>query len=41
MSEVTDEDLSKRKMGGLIGLQVHVMPKMKVEYRDIYLKTLK
>lgn len=41
MSEVTDEDLSKRKMSGLIGLQVHVMPKMRVEYRDIYLKTLK
>ena len=41
MSEVTDEDPVKRKMRGLIGLQVHVMPKMKVEYRDIYLKKLK
>jgi hypothetical protein len=41
MSEVTDEDTSKRKMNGLIGLQVHVAPKMKVEYREIYLKKLK
>jgi hypothetical protein len=41
MSETTDEDASKRKMSGLIGLQVHVMPKMKVEYREIYLKKLK
>jgi hypothetical protein len=41
MSETTDEDASKRKMSGLIGLQVHVMPKMTVEYREIYLKKLK
>ena len=41
MSETTDEDATKRKMSGLIGLQVHVMPKMKVEYREIYLKKLK
>jgi hypothetical protein len=41
MSETTDEDTSKRKISGLIGLQVHVMPKMKVEYREIYLKKLK
>ena len=30
MSETTDEDLVKRKFTGLIGLQVHVMAKMKV-----------
>jgi hypothetical protein len=41
MSETTDEDASKRKMSGLIGLQVHVMPKMTVEYRELYLKKLK
>lgn len=41
MSETTDEDATKRKMTGLIGLQVHVMPKMTVEYREIYLKTIK
>ena len=40
MSDVTDEDLVKRKMIGLLGLQVHVMPTMKVEYRDLYIKLL-
>ena len=40
MSDVTDEDLVKRKMKGLIGLQVHVMATMKVEYRDLYIKQL-
>jgi len=40
MSDVTDEDLVKRKMKGLLGLQVHVMPTMKVEYRDLYIKML-
>jgi hypothetical protein len=41
MSETTDEDATKRKPTGLIGLQVHVAPKMKVEYKDIYLKTIR
>jgi hypothetical protein len=41
MSDVTDQDATKRKMSGLIGLQLHVMPRMKVEYREIFLKTLK
>lgn len=41
MSETTDEDQVKRKLNGLIGLQVHVMAKMKVEYRNIYLKKIK
>jgi hypothetical protein len=41
MSDVTDEDLVKRKMLGLLGLQVHVMPFMKVEYRNLFLKQLK
>jgi len=40
MSETTDEDTVKRKFTGLIGLQVHVMAKMKVEYKDIYLKKI-
>ena len=40
MSDVTDEDLVKRKMKGLLGLQVHVMATMKVEYRDLYIKQL-
>lgn len=38
MSETTDEDTKKQKFGGLLGLQVHVMKSMKVEYRKIYLK---
>jgi len=40
MCDVTDNDTTNRKMKGLIGLQVHVMPVMKVEYRNIRLKTL-
>lgn len=38
MCDVTDNDTANRKMKGLIGLQVHVMPEMKVEYRNIRLK---
>lgn len=40
MSDVTDNDTANRKMKGLIGVQVHVGPPMKVEYRNIRLKTL-
>ena len=40
MSEVTDEDAKNRKYNGVLGLQVHVMPKMKVEYRKLMLKQL-
>jgi hypothetical protein len=39
MSEVTDNDASKMKTKGLLGLQAHVGLPMKVEYREIYLKT--
>ncbi len=38
MSDVTDDDKVNRKMSGLIGVQVHVGPPMKVEYRNIRLK---
>ncbi|TKK71858.1 DUF1080 domain-containing protein [Ilyomonas limi] len=38
MCDVTDNDTTNRKMKGLLGLQVHVMPTMKVEYRNIRLK---
>ncbi len=34
MSEVTDEDTAHRKSRGLLGVQVHVGPPMKVEYRN-------
>ncbi len=37
MSEVTDEDQQNRAMEGLLGLQIHRGPPMKVEYRNIKL----
>jgi hypothetical protein len=40
MSEVLDEDPEKRTMSGLLGVQVHVGPPMKIEFRNILLKTL-
>ncbi|MEO7393662.1 MAG: DUF1080 domain-containing protein [Chitinophagaceae bacterium] len=40
MSEAVDEDTAISKSSGLLGMQVHVMPKMKVEYRNILLKKL-
>ena len=41
MSDVTDDDARNRRMRGLIGVQVHVGPPMKVEYRDFRLKRLR
>ena len=41
MSDVTDKDLINGMSKGLIGVQVHVGPPMKVEYRNIRLKNLK
>lgn len=38
MSDVTDNDTINRKMSGLLGVQVHVGPPMKVEYRNFRLK---
>lgn len=40
MSDVTDEDTVNRSMEGLLGVQVHVGPPMKVQYRDLLLKKL-
>lgn len=40
MSVVIDDDPAKARTDGLIGVQVHVGPPMKVEYRNIRLKTL-
>lgn len=40
MSEVRDEDPDKRRMKGLIGVQVHVGPPMKIEFRKMFLKRL-
>jgi hypothetical protein len=41
MSDVTDNDTLHRSFSGLIGVQVHVGPPMKVEYRDIRIKEFK
>lgn len=38
MSDVTDNDPVNGKANGLIGVQVHVGPPMKVEYRNIMIK---
>jgi len=40
MSDVTDNDSVNRKMKGFLGVQVHVGPPMKVEFRNIMLKNL-
>lgn len=40
MSEVRDEDPEKRSLKGLLGVQVHTGPPMKIEFRNIRLKRL-
>jgi hypothetical protein len=40
MSVVVDDDPAHRKFDGLLGVQVHVGPPMKVEYRNFRLKKL-
>lgn len=40
MSDVTDNDSINRRASGMLGVQVHVGPPMKVEYRNILLKRL-
>ena len=40
MAIVTDDDPKGRAMKGLIGLQIHTGPPMKIEFRNIYLKKL-
>lgn len=38
MSDVTDKDTVNGKLKGLLGVQVHVGPPMKVEYKNIRIK---
>ena len=38
--EVIDLDEKGRKLEGILGMQVHVGPKMTVEFKDLYLKKL-
>ena len=40
MSVVIDEDTANRKFDGLLGVQVHVGPPMKIEYRNFRLKNM-
>ena len=40
MCELIDDDVNERRMEGLLGVQVHVGPPMKVEYRNVRLKRL-
>jgi len=40
MSEVTDNDPAGLKMDGLIGVQVHQGPPMKIEFKDFMIKIL-
>lgn len=40
-SVVTDEDKAERRAKGILALQIHVGPPMKVQFRNIKLKTLK
>jgi len=40
LSVVIDEDVKNRKFDGLLGVQVHVGPPMKVEYRNFRLKPI-
>lgn len=40
MSDVTDNDTVNRRFDGLLGVQVHVGPPMKVEYRNFQLRAL-
>lgn len=40
MSDVTDEDAINRKLTGLLGVQVHVGPPMKVQYKNLRIKHL-
>jgi Domain of Unknown Function (DUF1080) len=40
MSDVTDNDTTNRKLSGSVGVQVHVGPPMKIEYRNFRIKNL-
>ena len=41
MSDVTDKDTVNRRFTGLLGVQVHVGPPMRIAYRNFLLKKLK
>ena len=41
MSEVRDDDAEKRRLSGLLGVQVHVGPPMKIEFKNIRVKRMR
>ena len=38
--DVIDLDEKNRRLAGVLGMQVHVGPPMRIQYRDIFLKKL-
>jgi hypothetical protein len=40
MSIVIDDDKANRRLEGYLGMQIHVGPPMKAEFRNIRIKTL-
>ena len=40
MSTAIDDDTENRRLDGLLGVQVHVGPPMKIEYRNFRIKVL-
>jgi hypothetical protein len=40
MSVIIDDDPGNRRLDGLLGMQVHTGPPMKVEFRNVRLKRL-
>ena len=40
MSDVTDNDLNYQRKDGFLGVQVHVGPPMKIEYKNMRIKTI-
>ena len=41
MAEVRDDDAEKRRLSGLLGVQVHVGPPMKIEFKNIRVKRMR
>jgi hypothetical protein len=41
MCQITDHDASTGGKGGIIALQMHPGPPMKVQFKNLYLKKLK
>ena len=40
MSDVTDNDLNYQRKDGFLGVQVHVGPPMKIEYKNMRIKNI-